>query len=226
MNLAKNKPVTALTNTAGGTNPSNVNDGNIDNVWWSYQGSPTHNTFIVDLGSSYSIGRISVIPGQTHGFTISTSDDGSTYTPRYSSPWASTSVHVTPVTVAADGAYTARYIKYDGYASWAQYVGLYEIEVHEWLPSLPSPPPGANGVTNLALNRPTALEWGTVLPANPPASAVDGSFGTWWLGNHYSGRPDDCFHKNAVWGRRGLIWGRPTRLDSLAFTQKASRATG
>ncbi len=92
VNLAKNKPVTPLTNTVMGS-LANINDGNIDSVWFSYQGWPISNSFILDLGSSYSIGRVDIMPAQTHGFTIYTSEDGITYTPRYSSPWSTTSVH-------------------------------------------------------------------------------------------------------------------------------------
>ena len=201
VNLAKNKPLTALTNTVRG-NAAMVNDGDVDmafqQIWCSYQGSPSTNAFVLDLGARYRIGRYDLWPLQVHGFSIATSDDGVNYTQRHTNAWGAAGV-MQPFSVAPDGAYYARYIRYSAYANWPQYVGMAEFRVYEWLDSPSTSPPGTLGSVNLALNKPvTGL---TELPAaNPPSFAVDGNANTIALGSSSPGRPDDSNGKWTVWG--------------------------
>jgi len=189
VNLAKGKTVTPLTNTIRGK-PEDVNDGNVDSVWYSfnsnYGGNSNANSFVLDLGSAYSIGKIDILLSQAYGFTISASNDNSTWTERYKSPWAPTSIGA-PISVTPDGAFSARYIKYWGFANYAQYVGVMEINVYEWLASPPPPPSGGNGSTNLALNKSVTNLMGPVVQSNPPAYAVDGNPATSWASSE-SGR--------------------------------------
>lgn len=195
VNLARGKPVTPFSNTVAGA-PANIVDGSIDTYWFSYQGSPSWNEFALDLGSSYSIGKIDLFLLQVHNFTLSTSDDNVIWTQRYASPWAQASIS-TPVSLAADGAYSARYIRYRGDANWFQYVGLIEIEVYEWLSSPPPPPPGSIGSTNLAPGKPVvSIE----SAATPPQYAVDGSLATVWQGNN-------------LW--RDDFWGKWSAFDNI-----------
>ena len=188
VNLAKGKTVTPLTNTIRGK-PEDVNDGNVDSVWYSfnsnYGGNSNANSFVLDMGSAYSIGKIDILLAQAYGFTINTSNDNSTWTERYKSPWAATSVNAS-ISVTPDGAFSARYIKYWGYANWAQYVGVMEINVYEWLASPPPPLTGANGSTNLALNKSVTNLLGSVVQSNPPAYAVDGNPATSWASSQSS----------------------------------------
>ncbi len=215
VNLALHAPVAALSNTAGGS-PLHATDGDHETVWWSFAGSPVTNSFVIDLGTSHRIGLITVIPGQTHSLTVSTSEDCVTYTQRYTSPWSGTSVSMVPIAVAADGAYAARCVRYTGQAAWAQYVGIYEIEVYEWLDTLPPPPAGTPDTENLALNRPVlnvVSAWSGDLATNPPSFAVDGSTDSVWLGNHI-GR-DDWSHKYNASGYSMIDLGAPTEIGRL-----------
>ncbi|MBF0229319.1 MAG: PASTA domain-containing protein [Desulfamplus sp.] len=123
-NIALGKTVTASTNSQVGK-PSLIVDGLSDSVWYSYQGSPTVQDFILDLGELYTIEKVDMYVAQIYGVLVSTSTDGSTYTERYKKDGSSYSG-----TLSFSGSgYQARYIKYHAYANWPQYVGLSEIEV-------------------------------------------------------------------------------------------------
>jgi len=146
VNLANGKPITPLTHTAAGT-PAGVTDGTIENYWMSFDRGAvgpygfyqTLNQFTIDLGQSYSIGKINVWILNAMAFKISSSEDGSTWTERHSYDWITSSGFPAPqtpapATIPADGAYTARYFKYEGTNdNWNEYAGVFEFQVYEWL---------------------------------------------------------------------------------------------
>jgi hypothetical protein len=131
-NLALGKVVTPLTNTIGGT-PNSVNDDNNGTVWYSYQSSSSlnENEFILDLGSTYNIGKISIMFGQIYGYTVSSSLDNSSWIERFSHDYGA---YVSPtVELNADGTFAARYIKVYSHNHTNAYIGVGEIRVYEWL---------------------------------------------------------------------------------------------
>lgn len=135
-NLALGKTVSASTNTAACSSaPSVIVDGETGgSVWWSYQGSPTVQGFVLDLGAVYTIERINVEIWATWGFSLSASTDGSNFTERHSGTSSgdfSIGENYFNGLQSLSGAapYEARYIKYHAYANWNQYVGIGEIEV-------------------------------------------------------------------------------------------------
>jgi len=218
VNLAKGKPVTPLTNTVKG-NPGDVNDGSVASVWYSFNsnfgGNSNASSFVLDLGSVYNIGKIDIFPAQVHGFTINTSNDNTTWTERYKSPWPGITVN-SPVSVTPDGAFSARYIKYWGYANWSQYVGVIEIGVYEWLASPPPTPSGANGSTNLALNKTVTNIMGSVIQSNQPTYAVDGNPATSWASSQ-SGR-DDGTGKWSNYGQIKIDLGAKYRIGKVVVS--------
>jgi len=136
-NLALGKVVTPLTNTALGT-PAYLNDGNTNTYWYSYQSSSSlnENEFVLDLGSAYNIGKISIMFAQIYGWTVSSSLDNSSWIERFSHDYGA---YVSPtVELNADGTFAARYIKVYSYNNTNAYVGVGEIGVYEWLCSTAS----------------------------------------------------------------------------------------
>jgi len=134
-NLALNRPLTPLTNNVMG-DPSYAVDGSFSNYWYSYQscGGVNRSSFSLDLGDIKTVGQLYFQPLQTFSYTIWTSDDGSTWTQRHtdSTPAAWT----TPISISVNGAYAARYIKYEGanYAGCCCYAGIAEFQVFESIP--------------------------------------------------------------------------------------------
>lgn len=180
VNIALGKTVTALTSTVSGYPASNIVDGNVDSPWWSLQSSNSQYIAesIVDLGSVYSIGKIELGVGQVWGYTVSTSTDSITYIQQHQNEWTdqNTSISAT-VSHAVNGSYSARYIKFYGYANWNQYVGLSEMRVYEWLSPPPSPPSGNYGTINIALNKSvTVIEPDSLTPQ----SIIDGNPASTW----------------------------------------------
>jgi hypothetical protein len=191
-NIALGKPVTAITNTVVG-NVSYLTDG-IDNTWYSYTSNAGgyHAMFTVDLGAAHSIGKINLQANQTSTFTIWSSTNGTDWTQRHSYNWTTaTGLTVpaisTPVTIEPNGAYTARYFRYEGRSNWNQYVGLNEFEVYEWLGGGPTPPSLA-GLANIALNKPVTNSYSSVA-GREPSFTTDGNLNTFWQGNFAS---DNC----------------------------------
>ncbi len=124
-NIALNKTVAASTNSQLGI-PSNIVDGTEETYWYSYQGNPTVQDFILDLGAVYTIDRVDMYVLQVYGVAVSTSTDGINYTERFTRDGES---YGGLLSFSPNGIYQARYIKYHAYANWPQYVGVSEIEV-------------------------------------------------------------------------------------------------
>ena len=95
--------------------------------WYSYQGDPNYNIFIIDLLSSVPIAELHFLPLQIHSYTIWTSDNNTDWTERHNAtgPFPG---YVIPIPV--NGAYSARYIKYEGSNGTNAYVGIGEFEVY------------------------------------------------------------------------------------------------
>ncbi len=194
VNLASGRAITALTNTVQGV-PANVTDG-VSNVWYSYQGTGGAyiNSFTIDLGASYSIGKINLYASQTAAVTIWSSPDGAAWTQRHAFNWTAATGLTTPtlgapVTINAGGAYAARYLKYEGKAWWNQYVGIMEFEVYEWQGGGPAEPSLA-GLANLAAGKAVANGPGYSSTAgHDPGLLTDGNTATYWEGSY---KLDNC----------------------------------
>ncbi|HSQ89341.1 discoidin domain-containing protein [Romboutsia sp.] len=175
-NIALGKTVIPITNTVLG-NSSAIVDGNHRNYWYSYQGSPSYQEFILDLGEVYKLGKIDIVALQTYGCTVSTSVDKVSWDEAFKGDWSSFSA---PIDIALDGSKEARYIKYKSYANWPQYVGVSEIEVYEWIDTTSSS--SQIGTTNIALNKNceniSLNDLKSVVSGYSQANAVDGDYTT------------------------------------------------
>jgi hypothetical protein len=135
-NVALGRAITPITNTVLGA-PATVTNGVPWDVWWSYQGG-YYNTcsFTIDLGSSYTISQVVINLAQTFGYTLSSSNDGSTWTVRHTENFGASTMSTR--TWNESGVYSARYFKYDAYANWIQYVGVGEFEVYGTTTAVPT----------------------------------------------------------------------------------------
>ncbi len=208
VDLAFGKPVTAITGTVLG-NSNGVTDGayfgsssywySVDqtncttfglsctpvNVWGN--GVYYYTAFTVDLGAVYSIGKVNVLPAQTRGLRISSSADGTTWTQQHKLDGYDTTglanATIGPVTFSPNGAYSARYFKYEGWAWWYQYVGTGEFSVYEWSPGTSSAP-DLSTMTNIALGKTTATFGGTAVSGHASSLLTDGNPATYWQQNN------------------------------------------
>lgn len=180
-NIALGRAIAPATNTAPSVvyDPAHVTDGDVRTSWMSYQGGDDNTCeFVLDLGAVYAIGQIDINHLQIWGYTISSSTDGVNYTPQHSEAWSGPDTSISaPVTQIASGSYSARYIKYQAFASHNQYVGLSEIRVYPWVNPAPTAPQGNIGEVNLALGKPVIDLFTSALPAE---NAVDGNVATTW----------------------------------------------
>lgn len=160
-NVAKGRPVTALTPSAIGV-PQNVTDGKGDTYWFSY----FLQEYTIDLGAAIPIGKIVVYATQGQDIVISSSLDGTTFTPRHSfnstdaqhSNWIGGMLYG-QLTFKADGTYSARYLKYhSANVGCGCYQGTHEFAVYPWVAT---PPPVLSGA-NLAMIP------GTTVTNDPP----------------------------------------------------------
>ena len=120
-NIALGKPVTALTDVVPGYgSPESTVDGlcidpndclDLSGYWYSYQGDPSYNRFIIDLLSSVPIVELHFLPLQIHSYTIWTSDNNIDWAERHN---ATGPFPGYVITIPVNGAYSARYIKYEG----------------------------------------------------------------------------------------------------------------
>ena len=136
-NIALNKPVTALTNSVDGS-PENIVDGLCTETlncpdgsyWYSYQTCGTsYNGFIIDLLSSVPIESLILYPLQIYYYTIWTSDNNTDWIERHTDntgPYT----NAMGITIPVNGAYSARYIKYEGANTTCGYAGMGEFEVN------------------------------------------------------------------------------------------------
>ncbi len=195
-NLALGKAIVPLTNTMVGA-PAGVTDG-LANTWYSYTPGGSGSficSFTLDLGASYAIGKINVSTAQTVAVKVWSSGDGVNWTQQHEVNLNAATGLVTasigaPVTILAGGAYTARYLKYEGRANWNQYVGVNEFEVYEWLGGGPAEPSLA-GLTNLAAGKSVSNyepTWGSTY-GHGPELVTDGVVDTFWEGSYVA---DNC----------------------------------
>ena len=227
-NIALNKPVTVSSQypTVSGT-ASAITSNPFAAAWFAFQGAPSYCSIVVDLGQTYSLGAIEIDPQQTFDYQLSGSTDGTNYTPIASYTWPA---YVSlPVSIAVNGASSARYIKYTGHTPWDQYVGLAGMRVYEWLSSAPAPQPAsAYGTTNLALGKPVQnLSGYTSASANPPANVDDGNPSTAWYGTN------DTYYKNAstydysfTAGGVQIDLGQQVNLGKIVLTPAKAQVIG
>lgn len=127
VDIALNKPVSALTNAQSGT-PADVVDGDYATTWYSYQGSSTSQiSFVIDLEAEYPVTGYRLRPMQAENYLIETSLDGSTWTSQHSAVFSFPGNADMDVVVVVP--YQARYIRYTSSNSQLAWAGLAEIEV-------------------------------------------------------------------------------------------------
>jgi beta-glucosidase len=182
VNIALNKPATALT-TQSGLPASAAVDGNMGTRWGSEWGDPQW--LQIDLGATYAINRVILRWEAAYGrsYQIQVSANASTWTTIYTT---TTGDGGTDDLTGLSG--SGQYVRMYGTArgtGWGY--SLLEFEVY----SAASPtstrtptrtntaPPSGCGTTNIALNRPAeALSNETA--GTTPNLAVDGNAGTRW----------------------------------------------
>lgn len=190
-NIAQGQAVLAPTPTALGGPPSIVTDGKGDpsNYWYSY---PTQE-FTIDLGVPTPIGKIVVSVIQASRLSISSSLDGVTFETRHGldttdaqhSNWVGAMAQG-PLTFEANGAYSARYLKYrSDDAGCGCYQGVEEFAVYGWVGT---PPPVLSGDNLATLPGVSVADVPPVtsLAGFPATNVVDGNPGTNWVGSHSS----------------------------------------
>jgi len=152
--------------------------------------------FVLDLTKSYSIDKIDLYIAQTRGFNIQISDDNANWTLVETREWNGTVG--TAISIPFETPITGRYIKYYGWASWNQYVGVQEIVVYEQgsVPALS--PPGSLGTNNIASAKQIADIYGTTDINYPPTNALDADSGTSWIPASFS--DDDQTGNNFYYG--------------------------
>lgn len=208
VNLALGKPVTPLTGTALGS-VAGVNDGSTAGYWYSFDGIDCasiqlcsssedssyyyYTSFTVDLQAEYAIGRINIYPLQTRGMRILSSLDGTHWTEQHKfDGYEKTGLLTTSlgsITFEPKGSFTARYLKYQGWAWWDQYVGVDEIEVFEWMANSPALP-SIGSLPNLAAGKQASNSGGTVTPGHDAfPNLTDGDQFTSWQAEYYF---DNC----------------------------------
>ncbi|MCX8126984.1 MAG: discoidin domain-containing protein, partial [Dehalococcoidia bacterium] len=161
-------------------------------------------TFVIDLGSRQSIGRIDVSLAWVQGFEIYGSDDNVTYSlmPNSTRSWPATMEG--PVSAYVNG-FMARYIRFNGWANGTAPVGVYEIEVYNYLNPPVSPPLDyTSGNVNIALGRPVMNLAGTGNSPYLASNANDGNTNTYWLSDAV--RSDNGL--NTSWGHIMIDLGR------------------
>jgi len=167
-NLALNHPATASSLENAGFPASNAVDGNLTTRWSSGFSDPQW--IQVDLGSVQTICKVVLNWEAAYGkaFQIQTSNDGTTWTPIFSTTTGTGGTQT--LNVSGSG----RYIRMYGTARGTAYgYSLYEFQVFG------TGGGGGCGTTNLALNKPASAS--SLQNATFPASAAfDGNLGTRW----------------------------------------------
>ena len=166
-NLALNHPATASSLENAGYPASNAFDGNLTTRWSSGFSDPQW--IQVDLGSVQTICGVTLNWEAAYGkaFQIQTSNDGTTWTPIYSTTTGTGGTQTLSVTGSG------RYIRMYGTARGTAYgYSLYEFQVF-------GTGGGGCGTTNLALNK-TATASSLQSATFPASAAFDGNLGTRW----------------------------------------------
>ena len=206
-NLALGKPVTPLTGTVLGS-IAGVNDGASSGYWYSFDYTTCtflqvctetdsqgyyYTSFTIDLQAIYSIGRIDIYPLQTRGLRVFSSLNGTDWTEQHQLDGFDTTALKTAiigsVSFEPKGAYTARYLKYQGWAWWDQYVGIDEFAVYEWKADI-APQPSIGSLPDLAAGQQAVNSGGTVTAGHDAfPNLTDGDPFTWWQPVYYF---DNC----------------------------------
>ena len=128
VNLALNKPVTALTDTVSGA-PEEVVDGLTATSWWSYQGTVSTLSFVVDLGRIEPFVEVMQQPRQTSTFTVDISVDGNNWRTihQQSLDWPG-NVETSFLRLERP---RARYFRYIAGNAETAYVGIAEFQVFD-----------------------------------------------------------------------------------------------
>jgi len=164
--------------------PTYVNDGLVSTLFYSYVQNSSDNNhyyceFVLDLNQSYTIDKINLYVAQTRGFSLSISDDNVHWTEIDTREWAGSAS--APLTIPLNPTVTGRYLKYYGWASWNQYVGVVEISVYE-AGSVPPPSPvGFTESVNIAKDKPVTLVFGGEEEYHPATNITDGDMTTSWI---------------------------------------------
>ncbi len=225
-NVALNKPVTANSQypTIRGK-PSDITSNPFTSQWYAYEGAPSYCSVVVDLGQTYNLGVIEVQPLQTFDYQIYGSIDGTTYTQIAAHTWPAW-VNL-PVSIAVNGALSARYIKYTAHTPWNQYIGLGGMRVYEWLSNAPAPQPAsAYGTTDVAQGKAVQnLSGYTSDGANPPSNVVDGNLSTAWFGTSYWYYGSASTYSYSVTSGGVLIdLGQPVPIGKIVVTPAKAQA--
>lgn len=128
VNLALNKPVTALTDTVSGA-PEEVVDGLSETSWWSYQGTVSSLSFVVDLGRIEPFIAVLQQARQTSTFTVEISVDGNSWRTihQQSLSWPG-NVEISFLRLERP---RARYFRYTASNAETAYVGIAEFQVFD-----------------------------------------------------------------------------------------------
>jgi len=128
VNLALNKPVTALTDTVSGA-PEEVVDGLSETSWWSYQGTVSSLSFVVDLGRIEPFIAVLQQARQTSTFTVEISVDGNSWRTihQQSLAWPG-NVEISFLRLERP---RARYFRYAASNAETAYVGIAEFQVFD-----------------------------------------------------------------------------------------------
>jgi hypothetical protein len=162
--------------------PAYINDGLLSTLLYSYINNAEgryYCEFVLDLKQSYTIDKIDLYVAQTRGFSLYISDDNQNWTEFHTREWDG-SVS-TPVAIPLSPSVSGRYLKYYGWASWSQYVGIVDISVYEE-GSVPAKSPlGSIGTVNIAKDKPVTLISGGEELDHPVENIVDGNTETSWI---------------------------------------------
>jgi len=225
-NIAYGRPNIAIGGTIVSSSPAvrgsaeYINDGLLGTLMYSYIRNQNDGRyyceFVLDLHQSYTIDEIDLYIAQTRGFTLSISDDNVNWTELHTREWAG-SISA-PVKIALTQSVSGRYLKYYGWASWNQYVGVVEISVYEKGSAAPASPQGAACTVNIAKNKPVTLSVGGAEPDHPLENVVDGNLQTSWIVKD-KGRDDET-GKNLYAGGMVLDLEKETTLGKIVVNTK------
>ena len=199
---------------------ANINDGLLSTLLYSYtqKNSQYYCEFVLDLTKSYSIDQIDLYISQTRGFNIYVSEDNQTWgEPVKTREWDG-SVG-TALSIPFDSPVTGRYIKYYGWATWNQYVGVVEIAVYEQGSVPVSSPPGTLGTDNIAANKQIVQNVSGSQPNNPPANLLDADTATSWIPAGTS--VDDENGKSGYFGAVVIDLGKEVNIGKVVLKTNA-----
>lgn len=126
-NLALGKPVTAISNSTAGS-PEFVVDGDLQTVWWSYQGGTSVVEFSVDLGEVYPLDAFVQRLMQIEHFELHGSEDGSTWVLLHQQ---SIGYYDNPtLTAVLPEPVSARHVRLRAWNAQVAFAGVAELEVY------------------------------------------------------------------------------------------------